>query len=64
LVCAVLAGAWTFIAIAEWAHDLTPAVRIRLGLGRKSSSESTIRRVLQAVDADTLDRVVSAWLLT
>ena len=26
-VCAVLAGARTFTAIAEWAHDLTPAVR-------------------------------------
>jgi predicted transposase YbfD/YdcC len=30
-VCAVLAGARTFTAIAEWAHDLTPAVRFRLG---------------------------------
>ena len=63
-VCAVLAGARTFIAIAEWAHDLTPAVHIRLGLGRKPPSESTIRRVLQAVDAEALDQAVSAWLVT
>lgn len=62
-VCAVLAGARTFTAIAEWAHDLTPAVRIRLGLDRKSPSESTIRRVLQAIDAEALDRAVSAWLV-
>lgn len=62
-VCAVLAGARTFTAIAEWADDLTPAVRIRLGVGRKSPSESTIRRVLQAVDAETLDGVVSVWLV-
>ena len=63
-VCAVLAGARTFTAIAEWAHDLTPAVRFRLGLGRRSPSESTIRRVLQAVDAEALDQTVSAWLVT
>jgi predicted transposase YbfD/YdcC len=63
-VCAVLAGAQTFTAIAEWAHDLTPAVRIRLGLGRTAPSESTIRRVLQAVDAEALDGAVSAWLMT
>jgi predicted transposase YbfD/YdcC len=62
-VCAVLAGARTFTAIAEWAHDLPVGVRVRLGLRRRSPSESTIRRVLQAVDADALDRVVSAWLM-
>jgi hypothetical protein len=63
-VCAVLAGARTFTAIAEWAHDLTPAVRLRLGLGRAAPSESTIHRMLQAVDAEALDQAVSAWLLT
>lgn len=62
-VCAVLAGAATFITIAEWAHDLAPAVRVGLGLGRTAPSESTIRRVLHAVDAEALDRVVSAWLM-
>jgi hypothetical protein len=30
-VCAVLAGAATFAAIADWAADLDPAVRLRLG---------------------------------
>jgi predicted transposase YbfD/YdcC len=61
-VCAVLAGATSFVAIAEWASDLTPGVRLRLGLGRRPPSESTIRRVLQRVDAAALDRAVSAWL--
>lgn len=45
----------TFTAISEWAHDLTPAVRIRFGLGRTVPSESTIRCVLQAIDAEGLD---------
>ena len=61
-VCAVLSGATSFTAIAEWAHDLTPAVRLRLGLGRRAPCESTIRRVLQRVNADALDAAVSSWL--
>ncbi|MQA16084.1 MAG: hypothetical protein GEV09_18615 [Pseudonocardiaceae bacterium] len=51
-VCAVLAGARTYVAVAEWAHDLPVGVRVRLGLGRRPPCESTIRRVLQAVDAE------------
>ncbi len=44
-VCGVLAGARTFTAIAEWAQDLTGAVRTRLGLGRRPAPrESTTRR--------------------
>ncbi len=61
-VCAVLAGARSYVAIAEWAHDLPLSVRVRLGIGRWAPSESTIRRILQALDADELDRAVSAWL--
>ncbi|MGI8534944.1 MAG: ISAs1 family transposase [Mycobacteriales bacterium] len=61
-VCAVLAGAKSYLAITEWAHDLTPTVRARLGLGRTAPSESTIRRVLQRVDAEQLDLAVCSWL--
>ncbi len=61
-VCAVLAGARSYLAIAEWSGDLTPTVRVRLGLGRRAPSEATIRRVLQTVDAAELDRALSAWL--
>lgn len=48
-VCAVLAGARSYVVIAEWAHDLTVSVRLRLGVGRRAPSESTFRRVLQRV---------------
>ncbi len=61
-VCAVLAGARSYVAIAEWARDLTPTVRARLGLGRRAPCETTVRRILQAVDAAELDQVVSSWL--
>jgi predicted transposase YbfD/YdcC len=61
-VCAVLAGARFYVAIAEWAHDLPVSVRLRLGIGRRAPSESTIRRILQAVDLDSLDAALSSWL--
>ncbi|HEY8653838.1 MAG TPA: ISAs1 family transposase [Dermatophilaceae bacterium] len=60
--CAVLAGARSFVAIAEWAMDLTPLLRAKLGIGRVPPCESTIRRVLQRMDPDVLDEAVSAWL--
>ena len=34
-VCAMLAGATSYTAIAEWAGDLPPAVRLRPGVGRQ-----------------------------
>jgi DDE_Tnp_1-associated/Transposase DDE domain len=61
-VCAVLAGARSYVAIAEWAHDLPAAVRARLGIERVPPSETAIRRVLQAIDPHLLDRTVSGWL--
>ncbi len=61
-VCAVLAGARSFVAISEWAGDLPPSVRHALGVGRAVPGESTIRRVLERADPDALDRCVCDWL--
>ena len=33
LITAVLAGACSYVAIAEWVHALPISVRVRLGLG-------------------------------
>lgn len=62
VVCAVLAGAQSYPAIVEWGRELTPLVRLRLGLGRRSPSEVNIRRVVQRLDAEQLDRLVCSWL--
>jgi hypothetical protein len=43
-VCAVLAGARSFTAIAEWAADTHEATRADLGIGGAVPCESTIRR--------------------
>jgi hypothetical protein len=63
-VCACLAGARSFEAIAQWAAGLSPEALWRLGGRRKTPpSEPTFRRVLQRLDVATLDRAVGAWLV-
>lgn len=63
-ICAAVAGARSFTAIAEWARGLTAEALHRLGATRRTPpSEPTIRRVLQQVDADQLDAQVGPWLL-
>jgi hypothetical protein len=59
-VCAVLAGARSSTAIAEWAAD-TDEARAGLGIGHAVPCESTIRRTLQRLDADALDDLAGAW---
>ena len=66
---AVLAGARSIAAIAEWAADAPQPVRAALGTrfdpltGRWSvPEESTIRRALARLDADPLARALGAWL--
>jgi DDE_Tnp_1-associated/Transposase DDE domain len=60
-VCAVLAGARSFTAIAEWAADADEQTLARLGAGRAVPSESTFRRTLQGLDADAFDDLAGRW---
>ena len=63
-VCAALSGARGFNAIAEWAKDLSRDTLRRLGSRRWTPpSEPTLRRVLQKLDADSLDAQLGPWLL-
>jgi predicted transposase YbfD/YdcC len=66
---AVLTGARSVAAIAEWATDAPGPVLTALGVRRdpltrrcQVPSEATIRRVLARVDGDRLDRAIGAWL--
>ena len=54
-VCAVLAGARSFTAIAEWAADAGRQTLARLGATGAVPSEPTFRRTLQRLDADAFD---------
>jgi predicted transposase YbfD/YdcC len=66
--CAVLAGAKSLTAIAEWATDAPTTVLIALGgpsrepIGPTAPAEATVRRVLQRIDGDALDDAIAAWL--
>jgi DDE_Tnp_1-associated/Transposase DDE domain len=60
-VCAVLAGARSYLAIAEWALDADPATLAGLGVGAVVPCESTIRRTLQSLDAEALDQWLGTW---
>ncbi|MEU6369920.1 ISAs1 family transposase [Streptomyces sp. NPDC046931] len=66
--CAVLAGAKSLTAIAEWAADAPTAVLSALGgpdrepTGPTAPAEATVRHVLQRVDGDALDDAIGTWL--
>jgi predicted transposase YbfD/YdcC len=66
---AVLAGARSFVAIAEWAADAPQPIRAALGARRDPltgcfmvPTETTIRRTLGRLDAQALAAAVGAWL--
>jgi hypothetical protein len=65
---AVLAGARSFAAIAEWAADAPQPVRVALGARRDAPghftvpAEATIRRTLSRLDADALAGAIGCWL--
>src|ERR1041385_1655975 len=58
-VCAVLAGAATFAAIADWAADLDPALRGRLGFATAIPAGSTVWRFLIRLDDQILQAVLT-----
>jgi predicted transposase YbfD/YdcC len=66
---AVLAGARSVAAIAEWAADAPQPVRAALGARRDAPdrwvvpAEATIRRTLGRVDPTALAAVIGAWLV-
>lgn len=61
-VCATVAGAQTFAAIADWLHDLDDAGRVRLGFTRGVPASTTVWRLLTHLDADLLASVLARWL--
>jgi predicted transposase YbfD/YdcC len=61
-VCAVLAGACTFAAIADWARDLDRAAWQRLGFTGRVPAATTVWRLLIRIDAEVLSVVLAGWL--
>lgn len=68
-ICAVLGGARSYVAIAEWAQRCDQNQLRRLGCRRdprtqrrQAPSEPTIRRILQRIDAEAVDRALTDWV--
>ena len=61
-VCAVAAGARSFVAVAEWVADLPAALADTVGTSARCPSESTIRRTVQDIDADVFDTVIGRFI--
>lgn len=62
MVCAMLAGARSFTAIAEWVADLTETARADLGLTGPAPAGTTIWRLLTAIDPAALQDAVGTWV--
>jgi hypothetical protein len=61
-ICAVLAGARTFTAMAEWAAEQSKETLIRLGSKRgKPPSKRTFERIFGSIDVEELDRQTGRW---
>lgn len=61
-VCAVMAGACTFAAMADWVRDLDPPAWVKLGFTGKLPVPSTLWRLLTRVDDTELSVVVTRWV--
>ncbi|OPX87165.1 MAG: Transposase DDE domain protein [Pelotomaculum sp. PtaB.Bin104] len=68
-ICALLSGAKSFIGLGEWAADLSQELLKRLSCRYSEKlrkyvppSEPTLRRTIQSVNADEVDRIVGEWL--
>ena len=60
-LCAVVAGARSFTAIAEWDADADGQTLRMLGVTGVVPSESTFRRTLQRLDADAFYDLAGSW---
>jgi predicted transposase YbfD/YdcC len=61
-VCAVAAGARSFVAVAEWVADLPTALADTVGTRGRCPSESTIRRTLRDIDAAAFDTAIGGFV--
>lgn len=63
-VAAVISGARSYIAIAEWASYLSKDTLLRFGIKRRAPSEPTFRRMLQKIDVEAFDSAIGSWFIS
>src|SRR5208283_1865980 len=60
--CAVLCGARSYAAIAQWAHDQDITLMHRLGFARRPPKAGGIRKVLIAVNVKAFEHALTQWV--
>lgn len=64
-VCAMLCGARSLYAIAQWGQECGPDIRAALGLRRdRGPSVATLHRAFRRIEHTTFERVLSTWFAT
>ncbi len=61
-VCAVAAGARSFVAVGEWVADLPGSLAEAVGTGERCPSESTIRCAVRDIDAEAFDTAIGRFV--
>lgn len=61
-VCAVIAGACTFAAVADWVRFQDHTVWQRLGFTGRVPAATTVWRLLIRIDAEVFSQVLARWL--
>jgi predicted transposase YbfD/YdcC len=61
-VCAVMAGACTFAAMADWVRDLDPPGWAKLGFTDRLPVPTTLWRLLTRIDDTALAAVLTRWV--
>ncbi len=61
-VCAVMAGACTFAAMADWVRDLDPPAWAKLGFTDQLPVPTTLWRLLVRIDDTELAAVLTRWV--
>jgi hypothetical protein len=61
-VCAVMAGACTFAAMADWVRDLDPSGSAKLGFTGKLPVPTTLWRLLTRIDDEALAEILTRWV--
>jgi predicted transposase YbfD/YdcC len=61
-VCAVIAGASTFAAMADWIGDLDPPAWVKLGFTDRLPAPTTLWRVWTRVDDTRLSPIMTRWV--
>jgi hypothetical protein len=59
--CAIMCGARSYTAIAQWAHDPDIELMHRLGFTRRPPQSGGIRKVLMAVCPAALEAALTRW---